>query len=149
MTSASNALDLVWPISGGLNVFVRDRRNDTTELASLSTSGGLSNNISEVRSPPTAVFVVFRQREQPRANDTNGAMDILLHDRDSTGFVSDVCPGRRQCPRLPLRQSSLGREPRLRFRSAGTGGLRLSAQGIAYLSLDSLVFTTTGERPRH
>jgi hypothetical protein len=31
--------------------------------------------------------------------------------------------------------------------SAGTGGAILSAAGVAYLSADSLVFTTSGEKP--
>ncbi|MBK7645473.1 MAG: PD40 domain-containing protein [Planctomycetes bacterium] len=92
---ASDAQDLVSPISGGLNVFVHDRRNDTTELASVSTSGGLADNTSDAPSiSANGRFVVFRSNASNLVpNDTNGAMDILLHDRDSTGFVSVCAPG--------------------------------------------------------
>ncbi|MBK7645568.1 MAG: hypothetical protein IPJ19_21470 [Planctomycetes bacterium] len=78
-------------------------------------------------------------------NDTNGAMDILLHDRDSTGFVSVCAPGDGNVLACPCGNPPWGAS-RGCDNSAGTGGAALSAQGIAYLSLDSLVFTTTGER---
>jgi hypothetical protein len=78
--------------------------------------------------------------------DTNGTFDVFVHDRDGAGFTSLCDPssgGVIDCPSSnPPSGSGHGCD-----NSAMTGGAVLSASGIAYLSMDSLVFTTSRENP--
>jgi hypothetical protein len=80
------------------------------------------------------------------AGDNNGATDVFLRDRESTGSTSLCDPGAagviaRPCSNPP---SGTGRGC---DNSAATGGASLAASGSAYLSMDSLVFTRSGEKP--
>jgi hypothetical protein len=78
--------------------------------------------------------------------DTNFAQDIFVRDRSAAGFTSLCDPGVGGVISCPCSNppSGLGQGC---DNSSTTGGAVLSASGIAYLSMDSLVFTTSGERP--
>jgi len=144
----SVAQDLIFPIVGGPNIFVRDRLSGTIELASVSTNGSFSNGASEMCAlSRDGHYVVFRtDATNLVAGDTNSVIDILLHDRDSTGFTSMCDPGQGGVLACPCNNppSSSGRGCN---NSPGTGGAALIASGIAYLAQDGLQFHTSGEPP--
>jgi len=78
--------------------------------------------------------------------DTNDFYDVFVHDRAAAGFTSLCSPGVDAVSACPCSNapSAPGRGC---DNSSATGGAILSASGIAYLSMDSLVFTTSGEKP--
>jgi Tol biopolymer transport system component len=130
------------------DIYVRDRLNDTTELVSLPSSGGLANFNSDMPSiSSSGRFVVFRSYASNLVpGDTNALGDVFLHDRFAAGFTSLCEPGIDSVIACPC-----GNQPSASGRgcdnSSSTGGAILSASGIAYLAVDSLVFATSGERP--
>jgi hypothetical protein len=144
---SSGASNIVPGVTTG-GIFVRDLRAGATEYASPSTAGVLPNGACELSSiSANGRYVVFRaDATNLVANDTNNVTDIFLHDRLASGFVSLCSPGDNNVIACPC-----GNQPSATGRgcenSAATGGATLSASGIAYLSLDSLVFTTSGETP--
>ena len=77
--------------------------------------------------------------------DTNGFGDVFIRDRSASGFTSLCDPGVNNVVACPCGNPPAGRT-RGCDNSASTGGASLSASGIAYLSIDSLSFTTAGER---
>jgi Tol biopolymer transport system component len=130
------------------DVFVRDRLSNTTERASLSTAGVQGNGVSFPASiSGNGRFVVFGSEANNLVPaDTNGYGDIFVHDRAASGFTSLCDPGFGGVMVCPC-SNPPGASGRGCDNSAATGGGILSASGIAYLSIDSLVFTTSGERP--
>jgi Tol biopolymer transport system component len=147
---ASSSNNLVPGGSSGQNIFVRDRVNGTTEIVSVTTQGGQSHwgggdvtgSISE-----DGRYVVFKSENRDLVpGDSNGCADVFLHDRAAAGFTSVCDPGIAgvaACPcSNPPSNSGRGCD-----NSSATGGASLSASGIAYLSIDSLTFGTTGELP--
>jgi Tol biopolymer transport system component len=88
----SYAPNLVFGDGNGLaDVFVYDRRGDTTERVNVS-SGGLESDAATFRGMVSGDgrFVGFRSRANdlvPR--DTNGALDVFVHDR-ATGVTTRV-----------------------------------------------------------
>jgi Tol biopolymer transport system component len=130
------------------HAYVRDRQNSTTEVVSLATDGSLANALCDaVCITSGGRYVAFRSAATNLVpGDTNGYGDVFIHDRFSAGFTSLCDPGVGGvigCPcSNPPGGSGQGCD-----NSAATGGAILSAAGIAYLSMDSLVFTTSGERP--
>ncbi len=130
------------------DVFVRDRQSGTTERVSVATDGTQGNTASE--SPSISAdgrFVAFESFSSNLVpGDTNESDDVFVRDRDATGFASLCDPGTagvRLCPcSNPPSGPAHGCD-----NSSATGGASLSASGIAYLSMDSLVFTTAGEKP--
>jgi Tol biopolymer transport system component len=147
---ASFANNLVPGGSSGQSIFVRDRANGTTEIVSVTTQGAQSHYGG--RDFPGSIsadgrYVVFKSENRDLvAGDSNGAADIFLHDRAAAGFVSMCDPGLEgvaACPcSNPASTSGRGCD-----NSAATGGARLSASGIAYLSIDTLSFAATDELP--
>jgi Tol biopolymer transport system component len=134
----------------GENIFVRDRLANTTELVSVSTSGaqphygGLCSATSISDDGRYVVFKSYNRDLVP--GDSNAEGDVFFHDRDSAGFTSVCDPGTAgviPCPCLNA-PAAPGRGC---DNSSATGGAFLWASGIAYLSMDSLVFTTNGEPP--
>ena len=136
--------------NGTGDVFLHDRQTGTTERVSVTTSGAQGNGLSA--GSPTSVsadgrFVTFHSTASNLVSgDTNGLLDVFVRDRDATGFTSLCEPGKDgviacSCSNPP------GGPGRGCDNSAGTGGAILSASGVAYLSQDSLVFTTTGQEP--
>jgi len=136
------------PTSQHYRIFVRDLDGATNELASSATDGSDPN--SGCSSPAISAhgrYVVFRSNSTDLVpGDTNGYTDVFLHDRTSAGFASFCDPGIDNVITCPCGNPPSG--PGLGCdNSASSGGASLSASGIAYLSLDSLVFSTSGEMP--
>ena len=131
------------------DVFVHDRQAGTTERVSLDSAGAQGNSHSLALSiSADARYVVF---ESDASNlvpaDTNSVTDIFVRDRFGGPSFTSVCDagvgGVIFCP-CANPPSGAGRGCN---NSSNTGGAVLSASGGTYLSSDSLVFTTSGERP--
>ena len=132
-----------WPFP---RIYVRDRVASTTERVTTGLGGSQPDGFSSsFAMSADGRYVAF---ESDATNlvpgDTNGASDIFLYDRSATGFTSLCAPGAEgvhACPcSNPPATSASGCD-----NSSATGGAVLSASGVAYLSVDSLVFTTSGE----
>jgi Tol biopolymer transport system component len=145
----SNATNLVPGDTNGVpDVFLRDRLNGTTVRVSIDSAGNQANNESgESSISADGRFVAFASLSTDLvAGDTNGSVDIFVHDLDATGFTSLCDPGVGGVIGCPCSNTPSG-SGRGCDNSASTGGATLTASGIAYLSMDSLVFTTSGEKP--
>jgi hypothetical protein len=129
------------------DVYLRDRQAGTTERVSVSVTGTDANGGSDSPSlSADARFVAFRSDGSNLVRgDTNHQYDVFVHDRAAAGFTSLCDPGQGGVIACPCGNPA-GGPGRGCDNSAGTGGARLEAAGIAYLSLDTLVFTTSGER---
>jgi Tol biopolymer transport system component len=147
---ASDATNLVSGDTNGMgDVFVRNRESGTTERASVD-SGGVQGNSDwsgypSISNDGRSVAFVSGANNLV-SGDTNACRDVFVRDRNATGFTTLCDPGVggvRTCP-CSNPPSGPGRGC---DNSAGTGGAILSASGVAYLSSDSLVFTTSGEKP--
>ncbi|MBK7643299.1 MAG: hypothetical protein IPJ19_09640 [Planctomycetes bacterium] len=135
-------------LSGPIGLWFRDRQLGTTEYTSYCYDGSLPDyGIGAPSISPDARYLVFRSlATNIVAGDTNGFTDVFLRDRFASGFTS-LCdpldPGVADCP--------CNNPPALPGRGCGnsshTGGALLSAEGIAYLSQDTLSFATRGEGP--
>jgi Tol biopolymer transport system component len=130
------------------DVFVHDRQSGTTERASVGSGGAEGNNESQFPSiSADGRYVAFVSRASNLvSDDTNNALDVFVRDRNATGFTSLCDPGVGGVTACPCSNppSAPGRGC---DNSAITGGAILSATGVAYLSMDSLVFTASGEKP--
>jgi Tol biopolymer transport system component len=75
----------------GANVYVRDRKSGTTELASVSSSGAHGDDDSLLSSiSANGRFVAFQSNATNLASgDTNGVGDVFVHDR-KTGTTERV-----------------------------------------------------------
>jgi Tol biopolymer transport system component len=130
------------------DIFVRDRQAGTTERVSVATGGTQANDHSDwpVLSAGGRFVAFVSWSSNLVAGDTNGWPDDFVHDRNASGFTS-VCDaglgGVIPCP-CGNPPSSTGRGCN---NSSSTGGATLAASGVASLSADSLVFTTSGEKP--
>jgi hypothetical protein len=92
-------------------------------------------------------FVSFRSTSNNLVSgDTNGHQDVFVRDRSATGFTSLCDPGFAGVIACPCANPASG-PGRGCDNSSNTGGAILSASGIAYLSTDSLVLATAGEKP--
>ena len=135
--------------NGALDVFVRDRQNATTERMSVD-SGGTQGNGGESDSASISTdgrFVAFHSFAHNLVpGDTNTFFDVFVHDRNATSFSSLCDPGVDGVIVCPCANPPSG-SGRGCDNSAATGGAMLAASGVAYLSMDSLVFTTSGETP--
>src|SRR5260221_527470 len=133
-----------------VDVFVRDRLAGTTQRVSVPSSGAQAsgdsgyNGLAIAGDGRTVAFASHAGNLVP--DDTNFFTDAFVHDRDSTGFTSLCDPGLDGVIGCPCANppSATGRGC---DNSAGTGGADLSASGIAYLSMDSLVLTASHEKP--
>jgi Tol biopolymer transport system component len=151
----SRASNLIpgWPGNSWNDVFVRDRVAATTEQESLDSSGLQANGDSDSSSFNGASsisddgrFVAFSSLATNLIPGGTTGSEIFIRDRNAPGFTSICDPGVGGVRPCPCGNPPAGSE-RGCDNSASTGGASLSASGIAYLSADSLVFTTTGERP--
>ena len=145
----SSATNLVANDTNSLSdVFIHDRRLATTERMSVSSTGSQAAGMSHLGAlSPDARYVVFSSSaDNLVSGDTNASDDIFIHDRFASGFTSTCDPASGNVIACPCGNppSGLGRGC---DNSSATGGAVLTAAGIAYLSIDSLVFTTSGERP--
>jgi hypothetical protein len=131
-----------------VDILVRDRQLGTTERVSVSTLGAQGNDMSRYPAISTdGRFVAFESGASTLvAGDTNSNWDVFLHDRNASGFTSSCDPGLAGVIACPCSNPPSG-PGRGCDNSSATGGAILTASGIAYLSMDSLVFTTSGEKP--
>jgi hypothetical protein len=92
-------------------------------------------------------FVAFRSASSNLVpGDTNGWTDVFLHDRLASGFTSLCHPGLDNVIPCPCANPPSG-PARGCDNASSTGGAALAASGFAYLAIDSLVFTVSGENP--
>jgi Tol biopolymer transport system component len=144
----SGASNLVAGDTNGYDVFVRDQQSGTTERVSVTTAGGQAIGSHAMASiSAEGRYVVFRSDAIDLVSgDTNGAVDIFLHDRASAGFGSLCDPGQNNVIACPCGNppSGIGRGC---DNSSFTGGASILATGLAYLSIDSLAFTSSDEKP--
>jgi Tol biopolymer transport system component len=143
------ATNLVSGDTNGRNdVFVRDRLSGTTDRVSTDSAGAQGNGDSAMPSiSEGGRYVAFASGATNLVNgDTNSAFDVFVHDSAATGFTSLCNPDLEGVIACPCANSPSG-PGRGCDNSAATGGARLSATGIGYLSLDSIAFTTSGEKP--
>ena len=129
------------------DLFVHDRVNGVTERVSVDSSGGEGNNHSHwaLTSADGRFVSFYSEASNLVAGDTTGFPDVFVHDRNPTGYTSVCEPGSGgviTCPCLnPPSGAGRGCD-----NSSSTGGAGLAASGTAYISMDTLVFTTAGER---
>jgi hypothetical protein len=101
-----------------------------------SSAGSISGNGRYVSFQSNATNLV--------TGDGNGSPDVFVHDAHATGSVILCEPGVASVVACPCGNPPAG-SGRGCDNSASTGGARLAASGIAYLSSDSLSFTADGE----
>ncbi len=148
----SDASNLVPGDTNGVaDLFLRDRAHATTERMSVSTSGGEADQLTEgtwiPQITPDGRCVAFpRFATNLVAGDSNGAPDVFLRDRHASGAASLCEPGSGSVIACPCGNPPAG-AGRGCDNLAATGGASLQASGIAYLSGDTLAFTTSGENP--
>jgi Tol biopolymer transport system component len=130
------------------DIFVRDRQLGLTQRVSIDSAGDQGNNSSDQASISfDGRFVAFASLASNLvADDTNGVYDIFVHDRSATGFASLCDSGVAGVIACPCANSPSG-PGRGCDNSSSTGGASLAASGIAYVSTDTLVFSTSGEKP--
>ena len=147
----SFATNLVSGDTNGIgDVFVRDCLSGTTERVSVDSAGMQANDQSGqfgISISTDGRFVTFESvATNLVGGDTNGTRDVFVHDRNASGFTSLCEPGTGGVLACPCANPASG-PGRGCDNSSATGGATLTASGIAYLSADSLVFTTSGEKP--
>ena len=144
---ASSAMNLSPVATSGLqHVFAHDMVTGATTLVSMGTGGVDANGTSSTPSiSATGRYVSFQSTaSNVVAGDANGSTDVFVLDADATGATVLCEPGVASvvgCPcGNPPADSGRGCD-----NSGSTGGASLAASGIAYLSSDTLTFTTGGE----
>ena len=146
----SRAANLVGNDGNGLaDIFVHDLVTGSTLRASVDTFGTEANALSAgipCFSADGARLVFQSQASNLVASDTNGSDDVFLREQDLTNFESLCEPGVAGVMACPCANPPAGAE-RGCDNSSATGGARLAASGATYLGSDSLIFTTSGEKP--
>lgn len=134
--------------NGQIDIFVRDRVSRTTERVSISSEGIQSNDLSiDCAISGDGRWVAFMSDASTLVpGDTNLVEDVFVHDRDYAVLISLCDPGDGGVITCPCANPPGGPD-RGCDNSSATGGASLSAGGVAYLSMDSLEFTSNGERP--
>jgi Tol biopolymer transport system component len=130
------------------DVFVRDLADRTTKRVSVSSNGREANAFSYgIAISGNGRYAAFWSGATNLVpGDVEGWVDGFVHDLDATGFTSVCDPGSDGVIACPCANPPSG-PGRGCENSSATGGAGLDASGIAYVSTDSLVFTTSGERP--
>jgi Tol biopolymer transport system component len=134
--------------NGSWDVFLRDRLLGRTERMSVGSEGEEGNGFSFFPTiSANGRYVSFSSFASTfDGNDLNSDYDIYVRDIAPTGFTSLCSPGVDGVITCPCSNPPSG-PGRGCDNSSATGGAILTASGIAYLSLDSLRFTTSDERP--
>jgi len=114
----------------------------------VNSSGAQANGESGAEAiTPDGRFVLLNSAATNLvAGDTNGEDDVFVLDRNATGFTNLCDPDIGSVVACPCANPPSG-SGRGCDNSAATGGAVLSASGVGYLSIDSLAFTTSGEKP--
>jgi len=134
--------------NGFYDVYVRDLQSGTTERVSVG-SGAAQGNADSYYSSISADgrFVAFHSEATNFVQgDTNDQGDIFVRDRALESFASLCEPGASGVIGCPCSNPPAGPE-RGCDNSSATGGASLSVSGGEYLTSDSIVFTTSGEKP--
>jgi Tol biopolymer transport system component len=132
-----------------MDVFVRDRLLGTTERVSVDSAGVQADGpaVSTSISSDGRYVAIAAEAQNLVPADTNGEKDAFVHDRLGVpAFTSQCDPGASGVIACPCSNPPSG-PGRGCDNSSSTGGAILAASGGTYLSSDSLVFTTSGERP--
>jgi Tol biopolymer transport system component len=144
----SDAPDLVpGDTNGERDVFLRDRLSGTTERVSVDSGGVQGAEDSGVYGPAVSGdgrFVAFDTRNSFVEVDSNASYDVYIRDRHYVPIEGLCEPGVSGVVACPC-SNPPGAPGRGCDNSAATGGASLSAQGTAHLSIDTLVFRTSGE----
>ncbi|MBK7645081.1 MAG: PD40 domain-containing protein [Planctomycetes bacterium] len=129
-------------------ICTRDMTQGTSINASLTTMGtSPSGGASWPSISDDGRFVVFGSGSSDIVpGDTNNLEDVFIRDLRATGFTSLCSPGQGNVIACPCGNPPSG-PGRGCDNSSSTGGAILSATGTAYLSQDTLVFTSTNEKP--
>jgi Tol biopolymer transport system component len=129
------------------DVYVHDLISGATTRVSVDSGGAQGNgNSTDASISSDGRFVAFDGSASNFVQgDTNNVQDVFLRDRSADGFTSSCDPGAGGVIACPC-SNPPGASGRGCDNSSGTGGASLAASGVAYLSMDSLVFTTSGER---
>ena len=138
------------PYEERVNVFLRDRQSLTTIQVSTNRCniyhyGG--NSVGPLAMTNDGRFVAFAtDADDLIPEDENAYSDVYVYDRIGAPNFTSLCSpgiaGVRTCP-CGNPPSGPGRGCN---NSGGTGGASLAAMGGAFLSSDTLQFTTIGER---
>ena len=129
------------------DTFVRDRQSGTTERVSVTSTGAEGHNNSNTGGISSdGRYVAFASAANLAETDTNTWYDVYVRDRHYTAMESLCDPGSGSVIACPCANPPSG-SGRGCENSASTGGAILAASGVAYLSQDTLVFTTSAERP--
>ncbi len=133
---------------GSDDIFLRDRVAATTQRVSVDSGGREANGQSaDAWISADGSRVVFTSvADTLDASDTNDRFDVFVHDRGFVAMTSLCDPGAGGVAVCPCSNSPAG-AGRGCDNSARTGGAALAAVGGAFLSSDSLAFTTSGEIP--
>jgi hypothetical protein len=146
-------------VSGDTNacgdVFLRDCAAGVTTRVSVNTAGTQGDhrsgsniyNSANVSISADGRYVAFGSEATNLViDDTNATTDVFVHEVAASAFASVCEPGAAGvigCPcQNPPSDSGRGCD-----NASTTGGAVLGATGIASLSHDDLVFTTSGENP--
>ena len=134
--------------NGYLDCFVHDLATGETDLVSRATSGLLGDGDSDwpVLSGDGNVVVFNSTATNLVTGDTNQYSDIFVHVRHLLQFTSLCQPGSGGVIACPCANPAVGTD-RGCNNSSGTGGGQISASGASELGFDTLVFTTSGEKP--
>jgi Tol biopolymer transport system component len=134
--------------NGDYDIFVRDRSANTIERVSRASNGTQGNeaSVAPTISADGRLVAFMSTADNLVTGDSNDEWDVFLHDRNASGFTSVCHPGVDGVTACPCanQPSASGRGCN---NSSNTGGAFLTAAGVAYLSTDSLVFTSFAERP--
>jgi Tol biopolymer transport system component len=146
------ATNLVSEDTNGLwDIFVRDRLGGTTERVSVGSLGAQGDGSSQYSTAIFGIssdgrFVVFPSLASNLvAGDTNGSRDVFVRDRGPGFAITSFCFGDGTSIPCPCGNSGLSDHGC--NNSASTGGALLYGNGEALLSADTLLLTSSGERP--
>jgi len=129
--------------------FVRDRELGVTERAGVASNGAEADAAGgyEVSISADGRWLAFlSEASNLVAGDTNDQADVFVRDLETTGFTSLCDPGPFGLEVCPC-SNPAGGPMRGCDNSSMTGGARLLASGVTHLSADTLVFTTSDEKP--
>lgn len=134
--------------NGVSDIFVHDRVSGSTERVSISTAGaqGDQSSTDDAISADGRFVAMSSNATNLVGGDTNAVADVFVHDRFAAGFTSVCDAGIAGVIACPCSNPPVG-PGRGCDNSASTGGAILSASGAAYVSMDTLVFTTNAEKP--
>jgi len=131
------------------DVFLRDRQAGTTVRVSLTTYGAqAAADSGGAALSDDGRFVAFQSDATNLVpGDTNARTDDFLLDRSGGPAFASLCdPGSGGVIPCPCANAPGGPGQGC-DNSSGTGGASLAASGGSFLTSDTLVFTTSGQRP--